>query len=356
MGIVSWLTKRMTNFLTHEDNLGGSELCDFDRLSFEIRPCDVLLVEGRSRVSNVIKNITVSPWTHAALYIGRIHEIENETDREIIKKYYKGDPGDQLLIEALLGEGTIIVPLTKYSKDHIRICRPQGLARQDANKVTLYALQNVGGDYNVRQLFDLARFMLPYSFLPKEWGSTLFNRANVGDPTKTVCSSMIASAFTSVHFPILPVVHKQKDGSLKMFKRNTRLYTPPDFDYSPYFEIIKYAIMGFDDLAVYRKLPWDKNGVICNGENDCYIPDDHPALNPAAASEAVPDDKKTESKDAVDTENDKCNSDNDATPEEQIENKSPNICFILHPGLFPGQPAYLDDNLCSYPGHPQLIR
>lgn len=278
MGLYSWLTDKMTTWLTHEDNVDGTALCDFDRLSFEIRPCDVLLVEGRSRVSNVIKNITMSPWTHAALYIGRLHEIDNDEERELITKHYNGDPGEQLIIEALLGEGTIIVPLRKYKKDHIRICRPKGLSRQDSNKVITFALQHVGGDYNVRQLLDLARFLLPYSLLPRKWGSSLFDRENIGEPTKTVCSSMIASAFSSVHFPILPVVHQENDGSLKMFKRNTRLYTPPDFDYSPYFEIIKYAIMGFDDLAIYRNLPWDQNGVVCNDENDCYIPDSHPAF------------------------------------------------------------------------------
>ena len=80
--------------------------------------------------------------------------------------------------------------------------------------------------------------------------------------------------------------------------------------------------MGFDDLAVYRKLPWDKNGVVCNDENDCYIPEDHPALNPAAATEAMPDDKTTETKDVVDTENGQSNSEDDATPEKPIENKS----------------------------------
>ena len=30
--------------------------------------------------------------------------------------------------------------------------------------------------------------------------------------------------------------------------------------------------MGLDDLAVYRQLPWDQNGVVCNDANDCYIP------------------------------------------------------------------------------------
>ncbi len=272
MGLHNWLTNKMTQWLIHEEQLDGSSLCDFDRLSFEIRPCDVMLIEGRSRVSYIIKNITQSPWTHSALYIGRIHELENEADRKIIEKYYNGDPSEQLIVEALLGEGTIIVPLKKYDKDHIRICRPKGLARQDATNVLSHALQHVGDEYNVRQLFDLARLLLPYGILPRRWRSSLFERVKIGETTQTVCSSMIASAFSSVHFPILPVVHQNRDGSLRMFKRNTRLYIPPDFDYSPYFEIIKYAIMGFDDLAIYRQLPWDKNGVICNDENDCYIP------------------------------------------------------------------------------------
>ena len=77
MGLYNWLTDKITHWLVHEDELDTPSLCDFDRLSFEIRPCDVLLIEGRSRVSNVIKSITHSPWTHSALYIGRIHEIEN---------------------------------------------------------------------------------------------------------------------------------------------------------------------------------------------------------------------------------------------------------------------------------------
>ncbi|NOX42771.1 MAG: hypothetical protein GXP19_03430 [Gammaproteobacteria bacterium] len=272
MGIYNWLTNKMTQWLIYEEKIDGSAQCDFDRLSFEIRPCDVLLIEGRSRVSRIIKNVTQSPWTHSALYIGRIHELENESDRALLEKHYQGDPSEQLIIEALLGEGTIIIPLKKYYKDHIRICRPKGLTRQDSTNVIAHALHHVGGDYNVRQLFDLARFLLPYGILPRRWRSSLFERENVGKTTQTVCSSMIASAFSSVQFPILPVVHQNSDGGLRMFKRNTRLYIPPDFDYSPYFEIIKYAIMGFDDLAIYRQLPWDQNGVICNDENDCYIP------------------------------------------------------------------------------------
>lgn len=246
--------------------------CDFDRLSFEIRPCDVLLVEGRARISQVIKANTHSQWTHSALYIGRLHDIEDPTTHEHVSWLYDGDPNDQLIIEPLLGRGTIVSALKKYDRDHVRVCRPSGLSRQDTGKVVKYAAQHLGRDYDVRQMLDLGRFIFPYGILPRRWRSSLFEH-KVGLPTKTVCSTMIASAFTSVHFPILPVVYREENGGIKLYKRNTRLYVPRDFDNSPYFEIIKYPLLGLDDLAVYRQLPWDTDGVVCNDENECFIPD-----------------------------------------------------------------------------------
>jgi hypothetical protein len=58
-----------------------------------------------------------------------------------------------------------------------------------------------------------------------------------------------------------------------LFRRNTKLITPSDFDYSPYFDVIKYPMLGLDDLAVYRKLPWDRTGVHCNDIGDCFVAD-----------------------------------------------------------------------------------
>ena len=51
------------------------------------------------------------------------------------------------------------------------------------------------------------------------------------------------------------------------------MITPSDFDHSPYFEIIKYPLLDLDDLAVYRKLPWDRTGVHCNVKGDAAIAD-----------------------------------------------------------------------------------
>lgn len=281
---IKWLADRIIEWLEYEEEPTGTPPCDFERLSFEIRPCDVLLVEGRSRVSEVIKTITHSNWTHSAIYIGRMVDIEDIQLREHISWLYDGDPADQLIIEPLLGEGTIVSPLKRYAKDHMRICRPQGLSPQDVQKVIAHCARHLGHDYNVRQMVDLFRFLLPYGLIPRRWRSSLFQH-HAGETAKTVCSTMIAAAFASVQYPILPVIQKGKNG-YRLFRRNEQLATPQDFDYSPYFEIIKYPVLGLNDLAVYRTLPWDQNGIICNDESECFIP------NPDTASISFHDAEK----------------------------------------------------------------
>jgi hypothetical protein len=56
----------------------------------------------------------------------------------------------------------------------------------------------------------------------------------------------------------------QADGenNLEVFHRNPYLFTPKDFDYSPYFEIIKYPLFNPEEpLPYYRRLPWTKSGM-----------------------------------------------------------------------------------------------
>ncbi|HDP89609.1 MAG TPA: hypothetical protein ENN42_06595 [Thioalkalivibrio sp.] len=265
----AWIWTRLADWLEIEPAQPDAQPSDFERLRFEVKPCDVVLVEGRSRISGIIKTITVSHWTHAALYIGRLHDIEDPRTRELIEQHWQGDPGEQLVIEALLGEGTIIAPLSRYRGYHLRICRPAGISRRDAFGVIQHAAERLGLNYDVRQVFDLARFMFPWSILPRRWRSSLFVH-NAGAPTHNVCSSMIARAFHSVHYPVLPLMVHDNDGSVRLYQRNFKLFTPKDFDTSPYFEIIKYPLFAFDELAVYRNLPWDAEGAVCEDIHDCF--------------------------------------------------------------------------------------
>ncbi len=268
--VLRWLYERATEWLTRDGPPSPTPLCDFNRLGFELRIGDVILVEGRSRVSEVIKIITQSPWSHAALYIGRLYDIKNPDLRSVIEYHYDGDPEDQLIIEALMGRGTIISPLAAYRNDHLRICRPTELSPLDAETVIGYTVKHLGWDYDVRQILDLARFFFPWSILPRRWRSSLFEH-NAGKPTRTVCSTLLAEAFNSVDFPILPFIDRCEDGSVRFFKRNPRLFTPRDFDHSPYFAIIKYPYLGINDVGLYHRLPWSADDLY-NDERHAFNP------------------------------------------------------------------------------------
>lgn len=246
---------KFSNWLSREPLLKPAFLYDFDKIRFEIRPCDVLLVEGRNRISNIIKQVTHSMWSHSALYIGRLHDIDDLSLRAQVKKYYKGPPDEQLLIESIMGRGTIVTPLARYKDYNIRICRPSGLARDDAQKVIGYSINHLGMRYSLRHVIDLFRFLFPWGILPRRWRSTLFVH-NALKPTEEICSSLIASAFQHVHFPILPEIIEDKEG-VTLVSRNPKLFTPKDFDFSPFFDIIKYPMLPLIGEGMYQHLPWE---------------------------------------------------------------------------------------------------
>jgi hypothetical protein len=266
------LQQKLTRWLTHEPPQTEVPPCDFNRLKREIQPGDVILIEGRSRVSNIIRTFTQSSWTHAALYIGRVDEIDDSSCRHMIDSCQKSEGNARLIIEGLLGKGTIISPLNKYRDHHIRICRPIGLSEDDAQLVIAHAVKSVGQHYSVRQLLDLARFLLPWSILPRRWGSSLFTTPS-GEPESGICSSLIAEAFTSVKFPILPFLITDKETGVELVQRNPYIFSPKDFDYSPYFEIIKYPILNpGEELPYYRRMPWTEKEIMHQGHGEFVHP------------------------------------------------------------------------------------
>jgi hypothetical protein len=83
-----------------------------------------------------------------------------------------------------------------------------------------------------------------------------------GDPTRTICSTLIAEAFESVRYPVLPRIERipncarAVDGYRQceiLHIRDHRLFVPRDFDVSPYFQIVKPTIESSFD---YRQLTW----------------------------------------------------------------------------------------------------
>lgn len=243
MSLHAWLRDRIIHYFIQEPDLGRSYLCDFDRIGYEVRPGDVLLVEGHSRLSELVQKVTASPWSHCMLYLGRLYDIEAPEVREIVQQHYAGPLGDQLVIESVIGKGTVITPLAAYENLHMRICRPTGISHREAQAVIRHAVGTLGRAYDIRHVIDLGRFLLMYQwFLPWRWRSTLFEDG--GDRTeKDICSKMVADAFGSINFPILPEVSVSSSNELTVKSRNKNLCIPRDFDYSPYFNIIKYPLL-----------------------------------------------------------------------------------------------------------------
>jgi hypothetical protein len=268
--MANWIRTAIVNWLKHKKPLPRTPLSDFERIRHEIKACDVLLVEGRSRVSEVIKLITQSNWSHAVLYIGRLHDIEDPLLRERLGAHFHGNADKQLIIESELGLGTVVRALTAYEREHMRICRPRGLGYYDSQKVLAYAIGRLGTAYDVRQIFDLARFLFPWVILPRRWRSTLFN-ARPGKNTQTVCSTMIAEAFGYIQFPILPLVKRVEGDRVQLYMRNPKLCTPSDFDYSPYFDIIKYPFLDFHYHADQRLVPWRGAASLTMQEKEMYV-------------------------------------------------------------------------------------
>jgi hypothetical protein len=207
-----------------------------------LEPGDVLLVEGNSHISRVIKYLTQSTWSHAALYVGPIEGANTQ----------EGEP--HVLIEAEIGQGVVSAPLSKYYPYHTRICRPIGLSLEDCRTVCSYAIERVGFDYDLRNIIDLMRYLIPLP-VPQRWRRRMIALGS-GTPTRLICSALIAQAFEAVRYPILPKITQLESEAARrniLEIRHSSLYAPRDFDISPYFKIVKPTLEeGFD----YKRVDW----------------------------------------------------------------------------------------------------
>ena len=217
-----------------------------DALRQSLEPGDVLLVEGNNHISGVIKYLTQSTWSHSALYVGPIEGRVTED----------GEP--HVLIEADVGEGVVSAPLSKYFRFHTRICRPVNLTAEDCTAVCRYALERVGFAYDMKNIIDLMRYLLPLP-VPQRWRRRMIALGS-GDPSRLICSALVADAFSTVRYPILPkiTVARSMQALEQILEiRHSSLYCPRDFDISPYFNVVKPTIrQGFN----YKALHWaDQN-------------------------------------------------------------------------------------------------
>src|SRR6185312_203357 len=172
-----------------------------------------------------------------------------------------GDGESNVLLEADVEHGVTTVPISKYRDFNKRICRPAGLDAESRQKIVDYVLARIGKQYDSKQIVDLARYLFPYPPVPV-WFRRRMLAIGSGDPTKAICSTLIAEAFASIKYPILPErisingktygIAPYVQGEIDHIRKRG-LYTPRDFDVSPFFSIVKPSL---DDGFDYHTLVW----------------------------------------------------------------------------------------------------
>ncbi|MDH3460277.1 MAG: YiiX/YebB-like N1pC/P60 family cysteine hydrolase [Burkholderiaceae bacterium] len=254
VSMTGWLGARLSRYLSQPSGGDGAALpTDPAKLMACLQPGDVLLVEGKARISVAIKYLTQSTWSHAALYAG---DVTGLADAD-------ADGSPRCFLEANLQEGVRAVSVAEYEGLHCRVCRPVGLGVAEIDTVIEFVKARLGYQYDLKNVFDLVRYLLPTPPVPTRWRRRMLALGS-GDPTRAICSTLIAQAFQSVSYPILPVVEsiafEGPDCSPcvkeMLYVRHHSLFVPRDFDVSPYFAIIKPTLAaGFD----YRALAWQES-------------------------------------------------------------------------------------------------
>jgi hypothetical protein len=216
-----------------------------------IRPGDVVLVEGRSEMSRLIKLFSGSHWSHVAMYVGKTLINLDRKDRDSYLEKY-GKEANHLLVEASSGEGGIAAPLGKYKDYNIRLCRPYGILESDLRHVIKQVICRLGMHYDDQNVVAIALMVLQTLWRPQ---SKQMFRACLGNSNdfQVICTGMIAQAFQGVGYPIMPSLLPQspKDsfdennpyGGGVVMRHYTQI-APKDFDLSPNFEVIKYNLIG----------------------------------------------------------------------------------------------------------------
>ncbi|MBQ13760.1 MAG: YiiX/YebB-like N1pC/P60 family cysteine hydrolase [Gammaproteobacteria bacterium] len=233
-----WLASFLSKALPGYQRLDTISIEEFAKV---IEVGDVLLVEGNSRISTAIKYLTQSSWSHACLYVGE----------------QRGDVEEPSLIEADLKHGVRLVNLNHYADFNIRICRPANLTESDCQQLLAFARAKIGHQYDMKNVFDLLRFLIQKPAVPNRFRRAMINIGS-GEPTKAICSTLIAQSFQSINYPILPLRDEGVGGEGEVphfYKRHFTHFTPRDFDLSPYFRIVKPTLeKNFD----FHNLHWQE--------------------------------------------------------------------------------------------------
>lgn len=204
-----------------------------------IRPGDVVLVSGQSYLSEIIKIITKSNWSHSFLYLGNGRILE--ADSILYEK-----EGPRRVKKPRVMEN----PVEKYFPYNMRIKRPVQLTEEHLNQILEKARSYIGKDYDKKNIVN---------FIWKAFGfKKIDSNKNIGSKDKYICSALIAKLFQDVNYPILPeetLVDKKKRF---VRKKNYTQIAPGDFDLASSQFWVTIPFQGIGKTDHYTDIKWNK--------------------------------------------------------------------------------------------------
>lgn len=224
---------------------------NMDKLYRIIQKGDLVLVEGRSEMSRIIKLFSQSHWSHVAFYVGDELIKPGEPNRSQYTARF-GDEAKHLIIEAFQESGVVAAPMSKYQDYNIRICRPYGILPEDLKAVVAHVKENLGKQYDRQNIIDIAWMLISSSLNPFKKHPSIKRCLGACSDYNVICSGMIAQAFQRVGYPIVPAFYepgrlktdfKNSPYGARLVMRHYSQILPRDFDLSPNFEIVKFNII-----------------------------------------------------------------------------------------------------------------
>ncbi len=197
------------------------------------QPCDVILVRGDQRISQIVQTLTHSAFSHSAFYLG---------DGKIVE----ADP-----------EGVLVTPIERYIHLDIRICRPTMLNEAGKRIVTRHILEMV----KLQPRYDIAnieKLLFKYIYIKFRPDLHVYLGGSTKFETYYICSGIIAHGFHKAGYPIVPTLRFRKNRQrlsttlesvddyfqwVTHSKKNYSQIVPADFDNSSFFDTVKFIFM-----------------------------------------------------------------------------------------------------------------
>jgi len=193
-----------------------STIANPQSFSAMLRPGDVLLTDGNTRMAALVRRITGSTWSHVSMYVGPLEE----------------GPDPRCIVEADIGAGVRAVRLSEFNGQRVRILRPTGLQDTERRRLADWVVSRIGDEYDLAHAWALARRLLrlPFAFNLPPAPSTMAQGAR-----RFICSSLLAQAFLLVGHPIVPTEIRVRDAQAADYRH----LTPRDFESASVFEVVR---------------------------------------------------------------------------------------------------------------------